>query len=126
MRALYQNDLIKHLSRQGLRLPTDVKVAAGIEEAQAAPQQNGRNKRGSVRTSVGTPEKDELADTLYWEEQATAELLAIAETVVGDKSDHSRRPGRAFASARSDCRPAHPSSGRASRGPRQPSGEHLG
>ncbi|MEO5951942.1 MAG: hypothetical protein ABIQ44_05665, partial [Chloroflexia bacterium] len=87
VRALYQNDLIKHLSRQGLRLPTDVKVAAGIEDAQATPQQNNRNKRNNVPINVDTAEKDDLADTLYWEEQATAELVAIAQTVVGDKSD---------------------------------------
>jgi preprotein translocase subunit SecA len=81
--ALYENDLLKHLARQGLRLPGEVKAAAGIEERQVAPQQNGRNRRGGAPQQVDTPEKDELADTLYWEEQATAELVAIAASVAG-------------------------------------------
>ncbi|MDQ3930145.1 MAG: hypothetical protein M3328_13480, partial [Chloroflexota bacterium] len=77
---LVQNDLIKHLQRQGLRLPSEIKNAAGLHEGQAPVQQDGRGRRGRDNAPA-QPEvsvKDELADELYWEEQATAELLAIA------------------------------------------------
>ncbi len=83
VRALSENDLIKHLSRQGLRLPPDVKEAAGL--GGSAPVQDNKGRKGRDNNQPQTPDidpKDELADELYWEEQATAELLAIAATVV--------------------------------------------
>ncbi len=98
VRALYKHDLVKHLGRQGFRLPSEVKVAAGIEEDQAVPQQAGRNRRGNDPRQVGTPEKDELADILYWEEQATAELLAIAGAVAGNKTSKVMALAERFAS----------------------------
>jgi preprotein translocase subunit SecA len=80
IRALNENDLIRHLSRQGLRLPAEVKAAAGMGET--APAQDPRNRRGNPQPQNPdiTPQ-DALADDLYWEEQATAELLAIAASL---------------------------------------------
>ena len=79
--------MLKHLSRQGLRLPDEVKAAAGIS-AGSAPVQDNRNRRGNNQPQA--PEvspKEALADDLYWEEQATAELLAIAASVVPQSAD---------------------------------------
>jgi preprotein translocase subunit SecA len=86
--ALAERDLMKHLARQGLRLPPEVKAAAGLDEGQdRAVEQNGRGWRGRDNNArsrgVDNREpdlgpKDALADVLFWEEQATSELLAIA------------------------------------------------
>jgi preprotein translocase subunit SecA len=84
VRALSDNDLLKHLSRQGLRLPPDVKEAAGI--AESAPAQDNKGRRGSQSQTPTVDPKDELADELYWEELATAELLAIAASVADQPS----------------------------------------
>jgi preprotein translocase subunit SecA len=85
--ALSERDLLKHLARQGLRLPPEVKSAAGLLEGQPQAQDTrGRRGRNDARPNQ-TPElgaKDGLADELYWEEQATAELLAIAASVLGE------------------------------------------
>ncbi|HET6314405.1 MAG TPA: hypothetical protein VFH60_11255, partial [Chloroflexia bacterium] len=81
--GLVQNDLIRHLQRQGLRLPSEIKNAAGLHEGQAPAPQEGRGRRGRDNAPAQPEQgKDDLADELYWEEQATAELLAIACEVV--------------------------------------------
>jgi len=79
--ALAERDLVKHLSRQGLRLPGEIKAAAGLHEGQPLPQPTTRGRRGRDNGPAQISDlgaKDGLADELYWEEQATAELLAIA------------------------------------------------
>ncbi|HET9495778.1 MAG TPA: hypothetical protein VFR15_16255, partial [Chloroflexia bacterium] len=82
VRALQERDLIKHLARQGLRLPAEVRAAAGIHDEQAAPvQPQGRDRRANGPAAAVS--RDELADALFWEEQAAAELLAIAKSVAG-------------------------------------------
>ena len=82
VRALGENDLLKHLSRQGLRLPPDAKEAAGISEAAPVEDNRGRRGRDSQPQTPGVDSRDELADELYWEEQATTELLAVAASVL--------------------------------------------
>jgi preprotein translocase subunit SecA len=86
VRALAERDLVKHLARQGLRLPADVKASAGLDE-QPAQQDNRGGRRGrDIRPQSLAPDlgpKDPLADDLYWEEQATSELLAAAAAGVG-------------------------------------------
>jgi preprotein translocase subunit SecA len=86
--GLVQNDLIRHLQRQGLRLPSEIKNAAGLHEGQMPAQQDGRGRRGrdNAPAQPDVAIKDELADQLYWEEQATAELLAIACDAIAEGS----------------------------------------
>ncbi len=82
VRALAERDLTKHLQRQGLRLPPELKAAAGMDEGMPE-QQNERSRRGrDNRAAPAGADKNALADQLYWEEQATAELLAIASEAV--------------------------------------------
>jgi preprotein translocase subunit SecA len=87
VRALAERDLVKHLGRQGLRLPGEIKAAAGLHEGQPLPQPNSRGRRGRDNGPAQVSDlgpKDALADDLYWDEQATAELLAIAAAVADD------------------------------------------
>jgi preprotein translocase subunit SecA len=80
VRALAERDLVKHLARQGLRLPADVRAATGLD-AQPAQQDNRGRKGRDNRPQSMAPDlgpKERLADDLYWEEQATSELLAAA------------------------------------------------
>ncbi len=91
--ALHENDLIKHLTRQGLRLPAELKAVASPDEDQAPLQQDGRGRRNNPKSKVQNPKsdtpdlgpKDALADELIWDELATAELLAIASAVTDGK-----------------------------------------
>jgi preprotein translocase subunit SecA len=87
VRALAERDLVKHLARQGLRLPAEVKAAAGLDDQPV--QQDNRGRRGrDARPQSLAPDlgpKELMADDLYWEEQATSELLAAAASAIGDK-----------------------------------------
>lgn len=83
VRALHEHDLIKHLARQGLRLPAELKAAAGLDQRPATIQ----NPKSKVQNEPDLGEKDSLADDLYWEEKATEELLAIAATALAGKRD---------------------------------------
>ncbi|MFL5733100.1 MAG: hypothetical protein ACJ78Q_07835, partial [Chloroflexia bacterium] len=87
VRALAERDLVKHLARQGLRLPGELKAAAGLDEGHAPVQQDGRGRKGrdnARRQESDVSEKDALADELYWEEGATLELLAIAQAALAE------------------------------------------
>ena len=95
VKALDERDLVKHLARQGLRLPSDLNNAhSNGATMQSAPQQKsgGRLFGGRPQAPAPTPQnqiddlgpKDRLADELFWEEQATSELLAIAEAAVDE------------------------------------------
>jgi preprotein translocase subunit SecA len=93
--ALHERDLVKHLARQGLRLPAELRAAIGVEDAPVAQQDNrGASRRGRDNIPKGSPHpqapdlgpKEELSNVLYWEEQATSELLATASAVVNEDS----------------------------------------
>lgn len=82
VRALHKRDLMRHLARQGLRLPPQVKADAGMEEDQPQQVQSSKSKiqnRGVLRDA-----KLELADEVFWDEQATAQLLAVAAAATGE------------------------------------------
>ena len=85
--ALHERDLVKHLARQGLRLPAELKAAAGIDDGPAMQQDNrGRRGRDSQPQAPDLGAKEELSNILYWEEQATLELLASAASVLSGES----------------------------------------
>jgi preprotein translocase subunit SecA len=87
--ALHERDLVKHLARQGLRLPEEIREAIGIEDAPAVQQDNrGRRGRDNRPQAPELGLKEELSNVLYWEEQATSELLATAGAVLsGDAAE---------------------------------------
>jgi preprotein translocase subunit SecA len=80
VRALHERDLIKHLSRQGLRLPDELKAVG--DRSQAPTPADGRRGRDARPQEPDLGPKEHLADRLDWEEQATAELLAVADAVI--------------------------------------------
>ncbi|MBF6612746.1 MAG: preprotein translocase subunit SecA [Chloroflexi bacterium] len=92
VRALAQRDLLKHFTRQGLLLTQELKAASGVEDASQSVA-NGSKDGGVRRFGASRPPtpglqpmgKDSLADELYWEEQATGELLAMAASAIGEK-----------------------------------------
>ena len=99
VRALAERDLVKHLARQGLRLPGELKAAAGIPDG-APAQSDGRGRRGrdNKQPNPDVTPKDDYADELFWEEQATAELIAIAQAAVsGERADRIADLGEKFA-----------------------------
>src|SRR5436190_9394771 len=61
VRALHERDILKHLSRQGLRLPAELKAAAGLDVGPSKIQ----NPKSKVQTPLDLGEKDSLADELY-------------------------------------------------------------
>jgi preprotein translocase subunit SecA len=78
VRALHARDLLKHLSRQGLRLPDELKAPG--DPPQAPTPADGRRGRDSRPQEPDPGPKERMADLLDREEQATAELLSIADT----------------------------------------------
>ncbi len=78
VRALHARDLLKHLSRQGLRLPDELKAEGN--PPQAPTPADGRRGRDSKSQEPDLGPKEQIADLLDREEQATAELLSIADT----------------------------------------------
>ena len=112
IRALQEKDIIKHLERQGLRLPAEIKAAAGLADRESE-QQAARGKRDRNNAPVAVPsQKKEIADELYWEEQATGELVALAETLTQGRSAEIRDLAERFA-GREERLQAHTSAFRA-------------
>ena len=93
--ALAERDLVKHLARQGLRLPSELRNTGGNEDGSAPQQKSGGRLFGRSQSQAPVQGahaqindlglKDGLADDLFWEEQATSELLAIAEAAAGER-----------------------------------------
>jgi preprotein translocase subunit SecA len=90
---LQERDLVKHFARQGLRLPGELKAAAGIDDGPQA-QTDSRGKRGRDNRGAGAEvsAKEELSNVLYWEEQATGEMLALAVGIVSGGSAEKLAP----------------------------------